>query len=349
MIETPAYATFSAASHLAPFSISRREPGAHDVLIDILYCGVCHSDIHQVRNEWGGALYPMVPGHEIAGTVAKVGKKVERWKVGDAVGVGSIVDSCRKCEACRAGEEQLCAEGMTPTYNGYERDGVTPTFGGYSARIAVNEDYVLRLPAGMPLEGAAPLLCAGITTYSPLRRHGVKAGDKIAVAGLGGLGHMAVKIARALGAEVTVLSHTPGKRADALRMGAEEFVNVRDERSLARHAGRFDFLLDTIPAQHDYGAYLNLLRRDATMVVVGVPDPAPFSVDPLVMGRRCLAGSLVGGIRETQEMLDFCAKHGLSADVEVIPARRINEAFERILGSDVRFRFVIDAASLKPS
>ncbi|MHB8708176.1 MAG: NAD(P)-dependent alcohol dehydrogenase [Desulfuromonadales bacterium] len=347
MLKTAAYAAQSAKSPLAPHAIERREPGPHDVLIDIRYCGICHSDIHQVRDEWGGSIFPMVPGHEIVGTVAKVGAKVDKWREGDTVGVGCFVDSCRECAPCREGEEQFCEKGMSVTYNGYERDGRTPTYGGYSTRITVNEDYVLRIPAGMPLERTAPLLCAGITTYSPLRRFGVKAGDQVAVVGLGGLGHMGVKIAKAFGARVTVLSHSPGKRDDALALGADDFIATKEPQVFKEYARRFHFILDTVSAQHDYNAYLNLLRRDGTMVLVGIPDPTPLSAAPLVMQRRRLAGSLIGGIRETQEMLDFCAAHGVASDVEVIPIQQVNEAYERVIRSDVRYRFVIDLASLK--
>ncbi|MCA1852730.1 MAG: NAD(P)-dependent alcohol dehydrogenase, partial [Beggiatoa sp.] len=275
------------------------------------------------------------------------GYEVEKWKVGDTVGVGCFVDSCRECEACKTGEQQYCAPGMTLTYNGYERDGKTPTYGGYSTRITVDEGYVLRIPRGIPLERAAPLLCAGITTYSPLRYFGVKARDKVAVVGLGGLGHMAVKLADAIDAQVTVLSHSPSKREDALRLGADDFIATRETDVFKENTGRFDFILDTVSAPHDYNAYLNLLRRDGTMVLVGMPEPAPLAPAPLVMQRRRLAGSLIGGIRETQEMLDFCAGHGVASDVEVIPIQQINEAYERMLKGDVRYRFAIDTGSLK--
>ena len=347
VVKTPAYAAQSAKSPLAPWSIERRKPRAHEVLIDILYCGVCHSDIHQARDEWGGSIFPMVPGHEIVGTVVETGDHVSKWKKGDIVGVGCFVDSDRTCEACRAGEEQYCEGGMTLTYNGYERDGKTPTYGGYSTRITVDENYVLRIPDGIPLERAAPLLCAGITTYSPLKHFGVKAGDKLAVVGLGGLGHMAVKLGHAMGAHVTVLSHSPGKREDALRLGADDFLPTKDESVFKENAGRFNFIIDTVSAQHDYNAYLNLLRRDGVMIVVGVPEATPVSAPSLIMKRRSLAGSLIGGIRETQEMLNFCAEHGVAADVEVIPIDQINEAYRRMLKNDVRYRFVIDIASLK--
>lgn len=347
MIKTPAYAAPSMTAPLGPLAIDRREPGPRDVLIDIAFCGVCHSDIHQVRDEWGGSIYPMVPGHEIVGTVARIGDKVTRWEVGDVVGVGCFVDSCRQCAACRAGEEQYCEKGMTPTYNGRERDGKTPTFGGYSTCITVNQDYVVRIPDGIPLEGAAPLLCAGITTYSPLKHFGVKAGDKVAIVGLGGLGHMGVKLAKAMGAHVTVLSHSPGKRDDARKLGADDFIATSDEAVFAQNKSRFDFILDTVSATHDYNSYLRMLRLDGTMVLVGIPDPSPVAAGPLVSRRRRLAGSSIGGIRETQEMLDFCADHGLQADVEVISIAQINEAYERMLRSDVRYRFVIDVASLQ--
>ncbi len=347
MLSTPAFAATSSTSPLASHTIDRREPGSHDVLIDIAFCGVCHSDIHQVRNEWGGSRFPMVPGHEIVGTVTQVGSDVRRWKTGDTVGVGCFVDSCRQCEACHAGEEQFCEQGMTPTYNGVERDGTTPTFGGYSTRITVDENYVVRIPDGMPLDRTAPLLCAGITTYSPLRHFGVKAGDAVAVVGLGGLGHVGVKIAKAMGAHVTVLSHSPNKAEDARRLGADDFLATRDADVFAKNGKRFDFILDTVSAQHDYNAYLGMLKRDGTMVLVGLPESTPLSAGPLIMGRRRLAGSLIGGIRETQEMLDFCAAHGVTADIELIQISDINDAYERMIEGDVRYRFVIDAESLK--
>ena len=351
-LKTPAYAVLTATSALAPFAIDRREPGAHEVLIDILYCGVCHSDVHQARGEWGSSIFPMVPGHEIVGKVARAGSGVTGFKVGDVVGVGCFVDSCRTCAPCKSGEEQYCDNGMSATYNGYERSGDgfdrnRPTYGGYSTRITVDENYVLRIPAGIPLERAAPLLCAGITTYSPLRRFAVGEGSKVAVVGLGGLGHMGVKLAVAMGAEVTVLSHSPGKREDALRLGASDFIATREASAFTDNAGRFDFILDTVSAPHDYNAYLGLLRLDGTMVLVGLPEPTPLAAGPLIMRRRRLAGSLIGGIRETQEMLDFCAEHGVASDVEVIDIAQINEAWERMIRGDVRYRFVIDCASLQ--
>jgi uncharacterized zinc-type alcohol dehydrogenase-like protein len=347
MIPTAAFAALSAQSPLEPHTIERRDPGPHDVLIDILYCGICHSDIHQVRDEWGGSIYPMVPGHEIVGTAVKIGLHVTKWKVGDTVGVGYFVDSCKTCDACRDGEEQYCEKGMVTTFNGRELDGKTNTYGGYSTCITVNEDYVLRIPAGMPLERVAPLMCAGITTYSPLRHFGVKGGDIVAVVGLGGLGHMGVKLAKAMGAKVTVLSHSSGKYADALALGADDFIDTSEKNVFKKNATRFDFILDTVSAKHDYNNYLNLLRRNGRMVLVGIPDPGPLSAASLVMQRRSLSGSLIGGIHEAQEMLDFCAKHGVVSDVEVIPIQKINEAFERVLKSDVHYRFVIDMASLK--
>lgn len=348
MIKTAAYAARTAHAELKPHTIERREPSGHEVLIDILFCGVCHSDVHQVRDEWGGSIFPMVPGHEIVGTIVKTGSQVSRWQIGDTVGVGCFIDSCHQCAACTDGEEQYCEAGMNPTYNGYEKDGKTPTYGGYSTIITVNEDFVLRIPKGfLPLERVAPLLCAGITTYSPLRHFGVKAGDTVAVVGLGGLGHIGVKIAKAMGANVTVLSHSAGKRTDALDLGADDFINTSEKDAFTANARRFDFILDTISAQHDYNAYLNLLRRDGTMVLIGLPDPVPLSAGSLIMQRRKLAGSLIGGIHETQEMLDFCAEHGVVADVELIAMEKINEAYERMLKSDVHYRFVIDIASLK--
>ncbi|MEO8349096.1 MAG: NAD(P)-dependent alcohol dehydrogenase [Acidobacteriota bacterium] len=350
-IRVAGYAAPAAGAALAPFSFERRAPGPHDVLIEVLYCGVCHSDIHQARDDWRAmmtSIFPMVPGHEIVGKVVRVGCQVEKWKAGDTVGVGCLVDSCRECGPCRAGEEQYCEKGPTPTYNGYERDGKTPTYGGYSTEITVDENFVLRIPEGLLLEGAAPLLCAGITTYSPLRHHGVKAGDSVGVVGLGGLGHMGVKIAKALGANVTVLSHSPGKREDALRLGADDFIATNDPSVFEKNAGRFRFVLDTVSAPHDYNSYLGLLALDGTMVLVGVPEqPAPVAAFQLIMKRRILTGSSIGGIRETQEMLDFCAEHGIVSDVEVTPIQRINEAWDRTVQSDVRYRFVIDMASLR--
>ena len=345
MHQTPAYAAASATTPLAPFNIERREPRAHEVLIDILYCGVCHSDIHQARDEWGGSIFPMVPGHEIVGRVVQVGAQVGKFKVGDAVGVGCFVDSCRACAQCQAGEEQYCDEGMTGTYNSRERDTQAPTYGGYSTRITVHQDYVLRIPPSIPLDRAAPLLCAGITTYSPLRHYGVKAGDEVAVVGLGGLGHMAVKLAAAMGARVTVLSTSASKRADAMALGAHDFAATGEAATFPALARCFDFIVDTVSARHDYNAYLSLLKFDGTMIVLGVPDtPAPVAAFALIMQRRKLGGSLIGGIRETQEMLDFCAEHGIASDIELIDMEQVNQAYERMLKADVRYRFVIDIA-----
>ena len=349
MLNTPAYAALDSGSPLAPFTIERREPRAGEVLIDIRYCGVCHSDVHQARGEWGGnGLFPMVPGHEIVGHVAAVGEGVERFKIGDAVGVGCFIDSCRSCPQCLAGEEQYCDQGMTGTYNARERDTGVPTQGGYSTRITVNQDYVLRIPDALPLDRAAPLLCAGITTWSPLRDYGVKAGDRVAVVGLGGLGHMAVKLAAAMGAEVTVLSTSESKREAALALGANEFAATRDPATFKQLANRFDLVIDTVSGQHDYNAYLSLLKFDGTMVLLGIPvDAVPVAAGALIMRRRKLAGSLIGGIRETQAMLDFCAEHGVASDIELIDIADINEAYERMIRGDVRYRFVIDIASLR--
>ena len=346
MLKTNAYAATSATTPLAPFAIDRREPGPHDVLIEILYCGVCHSDIHQARGEWGQSTFPMVPGHEIVGKVARVGAEVKKWKAGDTVGVGCFVDSCRQCEPCRAGDEQYCDKAPNFTYNSLERDGKTVTQGGYSNRITVDENYVLRIPDAIPLAGAAPLLCAGITMYSPLRHFGVKSGDAVAVVGLGGLGHMGVKLAKAMGMRVTVLSHSSGKREDALRLGADDFIATQGDGVFKKNANRFDFILDTVSAKHDYSDYLGMLKRDKTMVLVGIPDPTPVQAFALVGRRRSLAGSCIGGIRETQEMLDFCAQHKIASDVEVIPIQQINAAYERTIQSDVRYRFVIDIGTL---
>ena len=349
MTTTKAYAAQAAKAPLAPFAIERRAPRANEVVIDILYCGVCHSDIHQARDEWGGGIFPMVPGHEIVGRVVALGGDAAKFKVGDAVGVGCFVDSCRDCAQCRAGEEQYCERGMTATYNARDKDGA-PTYGGYSTRIVVDQDYVLRIPPGIALDRAAPLLCAGITTYSPMRHFGVKAGDRIAVVGLGGLGHMAVKFGRAMGANVTVLSTSESKRADALALGAHDFSVTRDAETFKRLAGHFDFIVDTVSAPHDYSAYLALLKVDGCMILLGVPDrPSPVAAGALIMKRRKLAGSLIGGIAETQEMLDFCAEHGVASDIEVIRIEQINDAYERILRGDVRYRFVIDTASLRGS
>ncbi|MCG6118100.1 MAG: NAD(P)-dependent alcohol dehydrogenase [Aquimonas sp.] len=344
---TLAYAAPSAKAPLAPFSLERRAPGPKDVLIEITHCGVCHSDLHQAREDWGPALFPMVPGHEIVGHVTAVGAEVSQYKIGDRVGVGCMVDSCRTCSQCDAGEEQFCERGFSGTYNGYEQDGRTMTFGGYSQRITVDEAFVVRVPDAMPLDRAAPLLCAGITTYSPLKRFGAGPGKRVAVMGLGGLGHVGVRIARAMGAEVTVISTTEAKRGDAAALGAHDFLASRDREAMKAAAGRFDLILDTVSAPHDLNAALNLLRTDGTLVLVGVPEEAlPVQPFAIIGRRRRLAGSLIGGIAETQEMLDFCAEHGVLADIETIAMADINHAWERLLKNDVRYRFVIDMASL---
>jgi len=347
-LPTRGYAVKEAQAPLEPFDFTRRDLGAQDVLIDILYCGVCHSDIHQARNEWGNSIYPMVPGHEIIGRVVRVGSSATRFREGETVGVGVFVDSCRECRNCREGLEQYCERGFVPTYNGYERDGLTPTYGGYSTQIVVDETYVYNIPGGLSLPGAAPLLCAGITTYSPLRYFGAGAGQRVGVVGLGGLGHMGVKFAASFGAEVTVFSTSPTKERDARRLGAHHFVVTREAQNLAPLANSFDLILDTVSAPHDINALLNLLRRDGVLVQVGLPEK-PFEVDPfsLPAARRKLAGSNIGSLRETQEMLDYCGAKGIEADVEVIPIQKINEAYERALRGEVRYRFVIDMASLK--
>ena len=349
MIQTHGYAAQNAASALAPFTFERREPGPHDVQIEILYCGICHSDLHQARNDWSNSLYPMVPGHEIVGRVAKVGPQVTKLKVGDHAGVGCMVDSCRHCSACEDGLEQYCEEGATWTYNGKERTGDRLTFGGYSERIVVDERFVIRVPDGLDLKAVAPLFCAGITTYSPLRHWGVGEGQKVGVIGLGGLGHMGVKFAKAFGAKVVMITTSPGKAADALRLGADEVLLSTDRAAMAKQAGSFHFLLDTVPNGHDLNPYAALLKRDGTLVLVGVLtalEPALRGIS-LIGGRRRVAGSAIGWIAETQEMIDFCAVHGIVSDVEMVPIQAVNEAYERMLKNDVKYRFVIDMASLK--
>jgi len=347
VLPTKSYAAMSAKAPLQPFIFDRREVGPHDVAIKITHCGICHSDIHQARNEWGGSIFPMVPGHEIVGTVTHIGSQVKRFKAGDRAGVGCFVDSCRACGPCREGLEQYCEAGMLLTYSARDKEGRI-TQGGYSSQIVVDEHYVLRIPSSLSPAGAAPLLCAGITTYSPLRHWGVGKYHKLGVVGLGGLGHMAVKIAKAMGTEVTVLSTSERKRADAKRLGAMVISVTSQPDTFTRLQRRFDFVLDTVSAPHDYNAYVNLLKNDGTMILVGAPDrPMPLEPFPLIMHRRRIAGSVIGGIRETQEMLDFCAEHQIESDVEVIPIQQVNEAYERVLKGDVRFRFVIDLASLK--
>jgi uncharacterized zinc-type alcohol dehydrogenase-like protein len=313
-----------------------------------MYCGICHSDIHQARDEWGGAIFPMVPGHEIAGIVSRVGEKVTKYRPGDRVGVGCFVDSCGECDSCKRGLEQFCLVHCAFTYNGTERDGKTPTYGGYSERVVVKEDYVLRIPASLPLDGAAPLLCAGITLYSPLRHWNAGPGKRVAIVGLGGLGHMGVKLAHALGAEVTVLSQSLNKQADAKRLGADHYHATSDPRTFEALQKSFDLIVNTVSAPMDWNAYLNLLKVDGALVVVGVPPKdVPIGAFSLVNGRRTLAGSMIGGIAETQEMLDFCGAHGIVSDIELTEIDNVNAAYERVLKSDVRYRFVIDMASLK--
>ena len=346
MPKTPAYAAFSAREPLRAHTIDRRDPGPHDVVIDILFCGVCHSDVHQVRDEWGGSKFPMVPGHEIVGRVTRVGEKVTKLRPGDLAGVGCIVDSCRECPPCKAGLEQFCQRGGAFTYNGTEMDRKTPTYGGYSTQVVVTESFVLRVPEKLDPAAAAPLLCAGITTYSPLRQHGAKAGDRIAVVGLGGLGHMAVKLARSLGAEVTVFSTSAGKEEDARRLGAKDFAVSRDPKTFKTLAGSFDLVLNTLSAKHDLAPYVGLLRPKGSLVLLGVPpEPHVIPAFALIAGNRNLAGSMIGGIAETQEMLEHCAAHDIVSDIEIIPVQQINEAYERMMRSDVRYRFVIDTAS----
>ncbi len=347
MLPTTGYAALTAKAALQPFSFTRRDVGPHDVLIAITHCGICHSDIHQARDEWGGSIFPMVPGHEIVGTISRIGSMVTRFHVGETAGVGCFVDSCRTCPACREGSEQYCEAGMLLTYSGLDKDGQV-TQGGYSTQIVVNENYVLQIPATLSPAGAAPLLCAGITTYSPLRHWGVGKYHQLAVVGLGGLGHMAVKIATALGTHVTVLSTSERKRKDAERLGAKDFALTSQPETFTRLQRSFDFILDTVSAPHNYNDYVNLLKTDGTMILVGAPDkPTPLEPFPLILHRRRIAGSVIGGIRETQEMLNFCAEHGIESDIELIPIQQVNEAYERVLKGDVRYRFVIDLASLK--
>ena len=344
-----AYAAFDPKKPLGPFTISRREPGVHDVQIDIKYCGVCHSDVHQARDEWGGSIFPMVPGHEIVGVVSKAGHAVKKYKVGDKVGVGCLVDSCRTCSSCKEGLEQYCENGSVPTYNGLEKDGKTPTFGGYSTHVIVHEDFVLKIPENLPLDAAAPLLCAGITTYSPLKHWKAGPGKKVGVIGLGGLGHMAVKIGHALGAEITVFSHSERKREDAMRFGARNFVVTKNQNEMEALTNTLDLIINTVSVELDWNLYLGLLKRDSSMVILGVPSKAPeVSAFGLIAGRKSLAGSLIGGIAETQEMLDFCGRNNIVSDIERMAIQDINNAYERMVKGDVRYRFVIDIESLKP-
>jgi len=346
-----AYAAYSATSPLAPFSFARRSPRPQDVQIEILYCGVCHSDLHQVRNEWQSVMpttYPVVPGHEIVGRVVKTGSAVKKFKEGDIAAVGCLVDSCRVCANCLAGEEQYCEQFIILTYNGQDRILGGVTYGGYSDSIVVDENYVLRVGNRLNPAGAAPLLCAGITTYSPMRHWKVGKGQKVGIVGLGGLGHMGVKFAHAFGAHVVLFTTSPSKTADALRLGADEVVISKNNAEMEKHSNSFNFILDAVSAEHDLNAYLRLLKLDGTMTLVGAPEkPSPISSFNLIMKRRSLAGSAIGGIRETQEMLDFCAENGITSDIELIPVQQINQAYDRLLKGDVKYRFVIDMATLK--
>jgi len=348
MQKIQAWGAPAASKPLAPMTIERREPGARDIVLDILFCGVCHSDIHQARDEWSGGLFPMVPGHEIVGKVTRTGGGVTTFKVGDLAGVGCFVDSCGKCGPCSRGLEQFCEKGPALTYNGTEMDRKTRTYGGYSTQLVVDERYALHIPAGLDPAGAAPLLCAGITTWSPLQQFNCKKGDQVGVVGLGGLGHMALKLAASMGAEVTVLSTSRSKEADARKLGASGFESTRDGGTFEKLRGRFDLIIDTISAPHDYNKYLKMLAVQGTMVLVGIPtEPAPVHAFSLIGGNRRLAGSMIGGIAETQQMLDHCGKHGIVSDIELIPIQKINESYGRVLNSDVRYRFVIDVASLR--
>jgi uncharacterized zinc-type alcohol dehydrogenase-like protein len=349
MYRTHGYAAKDAASPLVPFDIERRDLREHDVQIEVLFCGVCHSDLHQARDEWHNTIYPVVPGHEIVGRVTNVGSAVTRYKSGDMVGVGCLVDSCRTCASCAEGLEQYCENGFVGTYNGTDRVSGETTYGGYSTSVVVDEAFVLSVPANLDPAGAAPLLCAGITTYSPLRQWGAGPGKKVGIVGLGGLGHMGVKLAHAMGAHVVLFTTSPSKVEDAKRLGADEVVISKDASQMQSHANSFDFILNTVAAQHDLNPFIALLKRDATMTLVGAPEhdhPSP-QVFNLIMKRRRLAGSLIGGIAETQEMLDFCGQHGITSDIEMIPMQSINQAYERMLKSDVKYRFVIDLDSLR--
>ncbi|CAN5369920.1 NAD(P)-dependent alcohol dehydrogenase [soil metagenome] len=348
MIQTKGYATHDKNAKFVPFDFERRDLGANDILIEVQFSGICHSDIHQAKEEWGPSIYPMVPGHEIVGTVSRVGDAVTKFKTGDIAGVGCFVDSCRTCSACKADQEQFCKVHTAATYNGTEMDLKTSTYGGYSKQHVVDEAYALKVSADQPLAEVAPLLCAGITTYSPLKRFKIGPGSKVAVVGLGGLGHMGVKIAVSLGAEVTVLSTSPSKKDDALKLGAHHFVVTKDEESLKPLAGTFNFILDCVSADHEMDMYLKLLDIDGAMVLVGLPEnPVSARAFSLAGNNRTLAGSSIGGIKETQEMLDYCAEHNITSDIEIIPITKIEEAYDRTIRADVRYRFVIDMDSLK--
>lgn len=350
MPQARAYAAAKPKAPLAPFTLDRREPNPNDVVIDIDYCGVCHSDVHQARDEWGGGKFPMVPGHEVVGRITKVGAQVKKFKVGDLAGVGCMVDSCRSCDPCRAHSENYCEKGANMTYSSLEKDGKTVTQGGYSTHMVVHEDFALRLPKNLDLSKVAPLLCAGVTTFSPLRHWNVKAGQRVGVVGLGGLGHMGVKLAASMGAHVVVFSHSAHKVDDAKRLGAHEVIVTKDAEALKAAKGGFDFILDTVSAPHDLNAYLSLLKTDGAMVLVGLPDEPPV-IQPgnLIMKRRTLAGSLIGGIKETQEVLDYCGEHNITSDVELIVLKDINQAFDRMVKGDVKYRFVIDMKKSFPA
>jgi len=347
MTKIKAFAAQDAESTLGPWNLERRAPGPKDIQIEILYCGVCHSDLHQIRNEWGNSIFPMVPGHEIVGRISKIGSEVKKFKVGELAGVGCLVDSCRKCENCKEGLEQYCLNGSSPTYNGLEQDKKTPTYGGYSKMIVADQDFVLQISDKLPLQNVAPLLCAGITTYSPLRHWNVGKGHKLAVLGLGGLGHMAVKFGVSFGAEVTMLSSSPSKKEDARKLGAHKFVLTSDPEQLKAVQGIFDFIIDTVSAPHDYNEYLGLLRTNGVLICVGAPPaPAQIYAFNLIGGRKSIAGSLIGGLPETQEMLNYCADHQIVSDVEMINIQDIHRAYDRMLKGDVKYRFVIDLATL---
>ena len=340
-------AALTANAPLTPYTFSRRDIGPNDVAVAIKYAGICHSDIHQVKEEWGGAIFPMVPGHEISGVVSSIGSAVSKFAVGDLIGIGVFIDSCRNCANCNQGLEQYCESGMTPTYNGLERDGITPTMGGYSDGYVINENYAVKIPANLDLAAVAPLLCAGITLYSPLKYWNAGPGKKVAVMGFGGLGHMGVKFAHAMGAEVTVLSHSPSKEADARKLGADHFVVTSDPAQLKNVKRSFDLILNTVSAEHNINDYLGLLATNGTLVVIGLPGvPFAVSADSLLSGRRSMAGSMIGGVSETQEMLNFCGEKNIVSEIELIDASYVNEAYERTIKSDVRFRFVIDIATL---
>ncbi len=348
MIKAFGFAAHNTSGKISPFEFTRREPRANEILIEIDFCGICHSDIHQVKNEWQNAVYPMVPGHEIVGHITKIGSSVTKFKIGDLAGVGCLVDSCRICASCQADLEQFCDQ-TVGTYNSLEKDGVTRTYGGYSNCIILNQDFALKIPKNLDLKTVAPLLCAGITTYSPLKYWNVSKGQKVGVVGLGGLGHMAVKFAHAFGAHVTVFSRSENKRADAIKLGASEVIITNNPTQIIEtHAGKFDFILDTVSANHDLNFYLQLLKHNGKLILVGLPtDPTAIEVGNIIFGRKTLAGSIIGGIKETQEMLDYCGTHNITSDVELITPDKINEAFERTLKSDVKYRFVIDMKALQ--